>query len=438
MLSQALTLWLFLPVSFAVPTQARKAAPPKTSKRPVARRTPTVKLGPMLFTVQGGQVKNIQQLDLKELYRAASTMYQAKKYATAIRLYKRLLKFFPKSSHRYAALYNLALAYEDSRQFTAAIKAFQQVIVENPKRTNLVLNAHFRTAACYNQLKQWKAAFTTYDRLLQGELNLDDRIDALSYAGRALYHLKHYAQALPLLKLAVNSHIRRKQKTIHYGASMAQYYWAQIHDRRFRTRKFHLPQSQMKLDLAYKSKHLLRAQKLYFRTIRLRHADWALASLYRIGDMYETMYQNMMHAPVPKDLNKEEIQIYTELLRKKIKVLLGKALLAYKLNLRLSSIVGLKSHRWKKRSQKRFQLLLSFYTKRFGGQPELLKSKLLATSKPSSRPTQKRVAPSTPRAKPQKQSALSVRKPVVRRPLPVKKSTQPKRPKPAKAVKKEK
>lgn len=358
----------------------------------------------MLFSAKDGKVKTIKQLDLPELFRIASQMYQGRKYPVAIKLYKRILTFFPQSKYRYAVLYNLALAYEDNKQYGLAIQSYQTMIKENPKRKNNVLNARFRLAACHNQRKEWKQALSVYDKILQGELTADDRIDALAYSGRALYHLKRDAQAIPMLRVAVLTHLRRqsigKPQEVNYAAAMAQYYWGLIHDRKFRLRKFQLPQSQLKLDLQFKSKQLLRAQKLFFRTIKLRHADWALAALYRIGAMYEAMYDDMMKAPVPKDLKKEEILIYQELLRKKIKVLLAKALLAYRMNLRLAAIVGLKSHQWQKRSVGRFRELLGFYQKHFGEAPSQLKKfKPLPFQQkaPASRPTSR---PAATKAKP--------------------------------------
>jgi tetratricopeptide (TPR) repeat protein len=413
MLTYALTLWLLCPVPAAPAGTPKAKAKAKATKRTTPKAKQTVRLGPMLFSVKGGKVKRIEQLDIKELFRLGSQMYQAKRYPVAIRLYKRIIKYFPKHKHIYAAWYNLALAQEDSKQYKQAITAYQAVIKLQPKRANVLLNARFRLAACHNHVKQWKQAFDVYDALLQGNLSTKDRIDALAYAGRALFHLNQFPQAQPLLRLAVMSYKQLSQKGPHYAAAMAQYYWAQIHDKKFRSRSFKLPQKQLKKDLDYKSIHLLKAQKLYFRTIRIRHADWALAALYRIGDMYETMYQSMMKAPIPKDLKAEEIRIYQQLLRDKIKVLLAKALLAYQMNLKLADIVGLKGHKCRSRSKQRFAELLQFYQKSFGKSPALLKGKL-----PTSQPTAKRPAPRT-----QVPVRPAPRAPVAKRPAPRKPTT---------------
>ena len=100
-------VWIIVYSSlFAVPTSQQdhhQCNPPivrqKTTK--ITKTTKTLNLAPMLFHVQGNRVKSIEQLNLKELYRAASSSYQAKKYTLAIHLYKRILQYFPINRFKY-------------------------------------------------------------------------------------------------------------------------------------------------------------------------------------------------------------------------------------------------------------------------------------------------------------------------------------------------
>ena len=80
--------------------------------------------------------------------------------------------------------------------------------------------------------------------LLQKDLSTDDRIDALAAAGRAMFKRKRFAQAGPLLRLAVQLHKRRlkpNKPLVSEAAGMAQYYRGRILDIRFRQRSFRLP-----------------------------------------------------------------------------------------------------------------------------------------------------------------------------------------------------
>ena len=389
MLSSLIWLWL----AHAGPGVATPPCnqPPKTAAKQTtntaakAKKPKSIELGPMLFRIKDGRVKKIEQLSYRELYSVASRMYAQKKYAQSIVLYKRILKYFPMHQHLYAARYNLALSYEDNNQCALALPLYQKVIQSTPKKKQIVLNAKFRLASCHSQLKQWQKAFDLYDKLMQRSLEDEDRIDALAYAGEALFHLKRFAEARPLLELSVAIYARKlaPKQTISYAAAMAQYYRARILDVQFRERPFRLPQSQLKLDFEFKADHMLKALRLYLQTIRLKHADWALASVYRVGEMYEKMYADMMAAPSPKELTKEETQIYFQELRKKIKILLEKALNIYKKGLLLADRIGIKDNNWKTRSKQRYEAVLAFYTKHFGPHKDSKK----ATSKPTARKT---------------------------------------------------
>lgn len=370
----SLALFLFFPCLLA-------AQPP--SSRPSVT---SVEIDPMLFSATDGKVKRIEQLDLRELYKTADRFYQEKRYPLSIRLYQRILDFFPNDAHRHAATYNLALALEDNGQCDQAAPLYLRITENYKDKPDLTLNASFRAAGCYGTLKAWDKAFALYDRLLLLPLLPDDRIDAMAYAGEALFHLRQFNQARPLLRLAVSLYLQKdpSSRDIAFAPAMAQYYLARIHDETFRQRPLGARPSFLKEDLEYKASHLIAAQKLYFQTIELRHSEWAMASLYRIGQMYETIYSDIMKAPIPSDLNPEEQKLYLALLRDKIKILLDKALAMYSHNLRLAERLGLSSNDWKRRSQERFQSLLTFYKALFGT-PTLLPSSAPA-SQPSSRP----------------------------------------------------
>lgn len=408
-----MTTW-FIPVLVGWLTWSGHAVPPSPARSPQpTRRAPTLRLGPMLFHVEGGKVKRMEQLDISELFRFAATAFQKKQYTRAIRLYQRIARYFPDHKYAYAAFYNLGLANENSKNYGAAIKAYRTFIKKYPKKSADILHARFRMASCEEALKRWFAAFKMYDSLLQQDLKLDDRMDALAGAGRAMFKLNRYAQALPLLKLTVRLYLRaakdkaKLKKLDNTAVSIAQYHWARIEDSRFRQRKFRAAQEQMKLDLQYKAKQLLLAQKLYFGTIRFRHVEWSLAALYRIGDMYEKLYGDIVKAPVPKEFKAEDVKLYRKMLRDRIKVLLDKALLAYRRNLMLAQGLGAKDSRWQTATQKRFADLLLFYERTFGK----------STSKPASRPTSRPTVP-TVAARPQPKVA---KKPTTRptsRPAP--------------------
>ena len=68
--------------------------------------------------------------------------------------------------------------------------------------------------------------------------------------------------------------------------------------------------------------------------------EWATASLLRIGQGYEAYAKAMRNAPVPKDLNEEEKQVYRDELEKVVVVIEDKALDAYKSGYQKALTIG--------------------------------------------------------------------------------------------------
>ena len=86
------------------------------------------------------------------------------------------------------------------------------------------------------------------------------------------------------------------------------------------------PQKQV---LLQRAELLLEAQREYFNTISLNNLDnyyWAAASGYRIGHMYDELWQAVMSAPVPAHLPPEGHAIYRDELAKLIKPLIRHAI----------------------------------------------------------------------------------------------------------------
>ena len=82
--------------------------------------------------------------------------------------------------------------------------------------------------------------------------------------------------------------------------------------------------------LEEKAKRLEEAKSIYLDVVNYKSPEWATAGLLRIGQGYEAYAKSMRNAPVPKDLNAEEKQLYRDELEKVVVVIEDKALDAYK------------------------------------------------------------------------------------------------------------
>jgi hypothetical protein len=138
---------------------------------------------------------------------------------------------------------------------------------------------------------------------------------------------------------------------------LARYHLGQITHERFRAIPLRLPEKQMATDMEDKARLLLAAQRQYIETIKLGNPQWASASGYQIGSLYEEFYDAFIHAPIPADLigeaNQEKREVYYEELRKRIRILLEKSLRTHEQNLAMLERLGVQNE-WRDKSKVAF------------------------------------------------------------------------------------
>jgi tetratricopeptide (TPR) repeat protein len=317
---------------------------------------------PMIFYAKGGKVVHVEQMHPKSLFEHAGESFQAKEYEKARTYYARLLTAFPQSSYRHLAIYNLALTYERLKQHPHAITLYHRILKERPD-TEEARDAQFRLGAAYLITKQFPEAVKIYNELAERkDVETSDKLEVLGSLGLAYYHLKNEVMAEDAFRRTLRLFHAAKSKQYlgnDYFAAMAQFHLGRLHDDRFRARAFQPDKESMKKDLNYKAGELLTAQAHYLRAIRIRNPRWVVSSLFQIGDMYRQMYDDMMRAPIPKHLSQEEKQIYAEMLKKKIRVLLDKAIVAFEKNLQAAENYGVQDDEMIKKTQQQLLSLRS-------------------------------------------------------------------------------
>ncbi|MCP4196850.1 MAG: hypothetical protein GY762_06825 [Proteobacteria bacterium] len=108
--------------------------------------------------------------------------------------------------------------------------------------------------------------------------------------------------------------------------------------------------------LERKCQLLLDGQNEYTKTIRIAHPYWAAAAAYRIGNLYHILWEDMVSAPVPRDLNEEEQAIYSDLLKDRIQVLLTKATRQWKRTLKMARRLNL-SNDWIEQTSRELEVV---------------------------------------------------------------------------------
>jgi TolA-binding protein len=315
-----------------------------------------------LHAVKGPDgVQHVETYDATELFERAGAALSEKRYDDAASSYERLLKEFPaETRYTKAALYNMGLAYQGKRDFATAIAKFQQ-LADQYVGTSDAKDAQFQIGASYAEMGNWPTSAALFAQILERrDLTPDDKIEAMARRGFAQFQLHDYETAErtfhSVLWYFTSIESEERLQTDFY-LGLAKYHLGEIPHEHFRAMPLRLPEKQMAIDMEEKARLLLVAQRQYIETIKLGNPQWASASGYQIGSLYEEFYDAFMHAPIPPDLigdaNQEKREIYYEELRKKIRILLEKALKTHEQNLMMLERLGVQNE-WRDKSKLAF------------------------------------------------------------------------------------
>jgi TolA-binding protein len=323
-----------------------------------------IEMDPIKITaVRGPDGTHLETYDLTELFERAGAALSAKRYDDAARDYDRLLKEFPDTRYTKAALYNGGLAYQGKKDWQTAVAHFQR-LANGYAGTSDAKDALFQMGASYAEMGNWPTSATMFAEILERkDLTADDKIEAYARRGFAQFQLKDLDTAERTFQSALyyfNSieHDERLETDFYLG--LVKYHLGQIPHERFRAVPLRLPVKQMAIDMEDKARLLLAAQRLYVDTIKLGNPQWASASGYQIGSLYEEFYDAFIHAPIPSELqgeqNQEKREVYYEELRKRIRILLEKSLRTHEQNLLMLERLGVQNE-WRDKSKLSFAKL---------------------------------------------------------------------------------
>ncbi len=305
-----------------------------------------LQMDPLLVTVDADDLA-LSKLNDEELFACGSTAYQAKDYRRAARCFARLGDAFPASKRWKDAQYNAGVAYEALGEYLLAVERYKAVM--DPVRgTGDALDATWRGASAYYHLGDFAGAIELLE-LVAGRADLEavDRIHALTHLGVCWVESGEIARAETKLREALALYRERSEveRIDDYYPCQAQFFLAEIYRLHFEAVKLQAVDDTQKLsdDLEYKAQLLLSAQGHYLRAIRMGNPHWAIAAGQRIGGLYEGLYDEMTTAPVPATLDAEQAELYRATLRKKVRVLVQKAITIYERTLSTAERVGVSS-----------------------------------------------------------------------------------------------
>ncbi|MFO0722521.1 MAG: tetratricopeptide repeat protein [Myxococcota bacterium] len=343
-----------LALSFAA--CATTGVPPPTVEAPKIIQMEEVRIQPAPDPLTG-----LDTYDASDLLSKGNQLLDANEQDKAVEVYERLIEAFPTSDLVPVAIYNQGLAYEGLAEFEQALSKFERVIRQFPE-TSTAKDAHYRSCIALSKLDRWQEVADRFWKVRQaGGLTTMDELEARAGMGVAMFMMKDYDTAEKEFMGAVRFYEERSKQEVlsaTYWVAQSRFYLGEIYARRFEELKL-LPKhpggeawkTEMTTLLEEKCDLLLRAQNNFIRAIRVGHAGWATASGFRIGSMYEALYDQMLGVETPADLPKDARPYYDELLKEKIGVLVNKAIQVYERSLEMAERVGEKNE-WVERTAK--------------------------------------------------------------------------------------
>jgi TolA-binding protein len=328
--------WATVVVVVAAAGCVRNLRPDQTDK-------PTVEFDPVVIT---GDLE-LEKLNDEELFAAGTSFYAAEDFAQAARYFGRLADFFPKSKHRREALYNAGLALEKVKMWEEAHQRFSE-LSDPQKGTGDALDAAFRVAETLYHLERFDDAVAVLDAIAsRTDLKIDKILEARTQQGVCELEAGHSDVAETTLRHVLTMYQESPEKDVidDYFPAQAQFFLGEIFRLHYEsiTLDANKTVDELSKDLEYKAELLLSSQGHYLRAIRIGNGYWATAAGAQIGGLYENLYDHMTNAEAPKELNAEEAEVYKQELRKKIRVLLTKAITVYERTLEAAERIGAQS-----------------------------------------------------------------------------------------------
>ena len=261
---------------------------------------------------------------------SAGKLYeQAALWDQAAKFYQTLADRYPKDTHAADALFNAGLLREHLGETQTAIAAYSQY-AQRYKQRDDVRQVAFRVGVVYAEAGQHEAAARAFGDYALKYPGTAQTIEAFSRQGAELIAAGQDKKASGPLKEAVALYKRGADKSAAPAAAHARYLEGEVIFRDFERLKLATDPKKLKRTLDEKSKLLDQAKQVYVDVVTFGDPEWATAALYRIGDAYERFSKALRDAPVPKELNAEEQQVYRDELEKVVVVVEEKAIDAYK------------------------------------------------------------------------------------------------------------
>ena len=295
---------------------------------------------PTVITAGPPQEVALGELDDATLFDVGTRAFQQGDFEKAALHFDRLWSSFPASPLRAPALWNASLSQERLGHDAQALERFKKYI-ELKNETDAQLHA----ALAEYKLGLYPAAAQRLHALAaRPGLPLLVKASAILQEGVCRIEGGERGEGEILVRAALDLYENDREETVDPALpAQAEFWLGEAFRRAFREEKLD-PQAMdakgLEGALERKAQFLLSAQGHYLRSIRRGDGEWATASGYRIGALYEEFHDQLLQAPLPGGLSDDQRALYQQELRGKVRNLIEKAIRIYEQTLATAQRVG--------------------------------------------------------------------------------------------------
>jgi tetratricopeptide (TPR) repeat protein len=258
----------------------------------------------------------------------------------AVESYQKLVKDYPASKDREAALFNAATLLEGQQRYAEAAASFQRYAELFPNAEDAPRN-QFRAALILEKREDWKGEIRALEAFVRKfasrPAQVELVVDAKRRIGDAWRRLKNEKESLRAYGSAAAEFDRRKlQPDAHPlaadAAAYSRFQLAEAELRAFDRLKIGGKGKALERSFTAKRGAVKSVNDAYARVFPYKRLEWTLASLYRRGYALERFANTIIETPIPPDvkrLGEEAVVAYQDLLAQQTAALEDAAVESY-------------------------------------------------------------------------------------------------------------
>jgi TolA-binding protein len=249
----------------------------------------------------------------------AQTYEGLAQFENSAKFYRRFAVTYPADERAPTALFNAATLYKGLKNFAEAEKNYSTFIRSYPKNA-LVNDAKWETAQLQEKLKNYAAAAATYREYAQRIGNSDPSQNYLARAKAATIQMNNLGGTKGRKEYeTLRSELVRDSKTPAFEARriIAETAFKEVEPAFAEYRKMTVNDPRkIEAQAQKKQTQLVNTAKRYEAVTSIGSIEFAVASLYRLGQMHEDFSQVLFNAPAPAGSSQVEVDKFKSSIEK--------------------------------------------------------------------------------------------------------------------------